>query len=507
MKHTISKFFILGILSLHVHFLAAQDIEIVSSSKLLNDAFGWAKVKARSYVMTNKKGVVNKSEQGNGTGAVDYIPCYWAGYPHRTAFYSRDFCHQMSGAHLLGLQRENLEMMRSFAGSANEQRLWYPLWAINFDGSAYSLDYRSDKSFVREVPAVFELVEKVYKQYQWTGDKTLLSDPVIWNFCTKVVTDFITLHDTNIPNGVAEGDGSGNIFKGVATYNEGHGLYYIEAGDGIACQYQALLSYAKLLDAKGDKPAAATFFKRANDLRQYFNTEWSRLKGDSGYALGISKDRVKLEGYGRETSLFMPMKFITNPSERNSSYLDFISRCSADSAQRPENIESLTYLPDTYFAYNRVEEGWYWMKHIIGSLDKPHVVELAGKNGDYPEVSFTLISSVVENMMGVEPNAAAGSISTIARLPLEVPMLGVNNIPIGGHRVSVLHEGAYKTTVKHTDGVKSLKCNIRFYGHIPFIKVNGKRQKARFGMLNGVEISSVDAMLALGEAVVAVAEK
>ena len=51
-------------------------------------------------------------------------------------------------------------MLRAFAASATAGRKWYPLWALNFDGSPFKLDYAGDHSFVREVPAVFELVEQ-----------------------------------------------------------------------------------------------------------------------------------------------------------------------------------------------------------------------------------------------------------------------------------------------------------------------------------------------------------
>jgi hypothetical protein len=120
---------------------------------------------------------------------------------------------------------------------------------------------------VREVPAVFELVEQCYRQYLWTGDSVYLQDPVLWNFCTKAVTEFIELHDTRIPNGVAEGDGSGDIFRGTATYNEIRSPL-IEAGDGIACEYQALLSYARLLAARGETEQAKAFGDKANAFRK-----------------------------------------------------------------------------------------------------------------------------------------------------------------------------------------------------------------------------------------------
>ena len=71
--------------------------------------------KARSFVVTGKKGPVNISDVNDESEIVDYIPAYWAGYPLRTAFYSRDFCHQIAGAHLLGLEEENFTMMKAFA--------------------------------------------------------------------------------------------------------------------------------------------------------------------------------------------------------------------------------------------------------------------------------------------------------------------------------------------------------------------------------------------------------
>lgn len=79
-------------------------LTIESSLPKLDTAFRWAVGKALSYVQTGRTGVVDGHEQQRaGVGQVAYIPSYWAGYTWRTAFYSRDFCHQADGAHLLGL--------------------------------------------------------------------------------------------------------------------------------------------------------------------------------------------------------------------------------------------------------------------------------------------------------------------------------------------------------------------------------------------------------------------
>jgi hypothetical protein len=161
-------------------------IQVQSSNIKLEQAFNWAVDMALSHVQTGKSGVVDRWEKGAGSGNVVYIPCYWGGYNSRTAFYSRDICHQVAGGHLLNLQLENFTMLREFAKTSTAERKWFPLWALNFDGSPFKLDHRSDSDFVREVPAAFELVDKAYQLYLWTGDKNYLEDEALWNYYSRI---------------------------------------------------------------------------------------------------------------------------------------------------------------------------------------------------------------------------------------------------------------------------------------------------------------------------------
>lgn len=182
-----------------------------SSNKYIQDMFDWAVEKISQFIMTGKTGPVNRDEfhpEGDGSGEHIYVPSYWAGYRDRTAFYSRDFVHQALGAQIAGYTEENYNMFRIFAGGATEEREWYTPWAFNFDGTPHTIDYKNDQYFVREVPAQFELVEKAYKMYLWSGDKRYLSDPILYRFYTKVLNEFVELHDTN-QNGIAEGTGGG----------------------------------------------------------------------------------------------------------------------------------------------------------------------------------------------------------------------------------------------------------------------------------------------------------
>lgn len=473
---------------------APAGLGIASSDKKLEEAFSWAQAKALSYVQTGKSGVVDMHERNSqGTGDVPYIPSYWAGYTSRTAFYSRDFCHQAAGAHLLGLQQENLSMLKAFAATSTAARKWFPLWALNFDGSAFKLDSPKDDYFVREVPAVFELVEQCYRQYLWTANPAYLNDPTLWNFCTKAVTDFIELHDTRIPNGVAEGDGSGDIFKGSATYNEvASDAPLIESGDAIACQYQALLSYSKMLTLKGDDMQASVFAQKATRLKSFFNEEWGVKKDKTEYVRGYDVKGNAPTSWGLENSWFMPMKFITDPSKKNDAYLDIIARCMDSHWGRPSNLEAISYIPGVFFPYNRVSEGWKWLEYIIDQPDR-----------EYPEISYTLIGHVIEGMMGLEPNAPGHSLSTISRLPGALSTLEIQNIPLGGHKINMSHEGVTKSMVTHVSGDTPLRWEACFYGDYPKIVVNGKIIDAEKRAIHGVNASSVTIDLPVGGTAIA----
>jgi hypothetical protein len=470
----------------------SPQLSIETSSSKLETGFRWAVGKALSYVQTGKTGVVDGHERDRqGKGSVKYIPSYWAGYTWRTAFYSRDYCHQATGAHLLGLREENLSMLRAFARSATVGRKWYPLWALNFDGSPFKLDYAGDNSFVREVPATFELVEQCYRQYLWTSDPTYTNDPALLNYCAKAVTEFIELHDTRIPNGVAEGDGSGDIFRGSATYNEIRSPL-IEAGDGIACQYQALLACSRLFAARGDKREAASLAKRAEELKDFFNAKWGVKERAEPYVRGYNVKGEALTDFGLENSWFMPMKFITDPSARADAYLDFIARAVDTKEGRPSNLEAISYLPGVFFPYNRTEDGWKWLEYII---DQP--------NREYPEISYTLISHVVEGLLGLEPNAPENAFATVARLPTAISKVGVRNIPLGDHRVDVLHQGNRRSTVAHTAGSGVLKWTACFYGDHATIAVKGTKRPATALKVHGVRASSVTVELAPKESATA----
>ncbi|WP_038891847.1 hypothetical protein [Vibrio campbellii] len=477
-----------------------KQVVVTSSNQKLQDSFEWAIDKTRRFVMTGQHDLVNRDENNNdGDGTADYIPSYWAGYFDRTAFYSRDFLHQASGAKIAGLDIENFSMFKTFAKHSTESRKWYTLWAVNFDGTPHTIDYKDDSWFVREVPAQFEFVEKAWKQYQWTGDERYIKDPDLWRFYTKVLTDYIALHDDQDPNGIAEG--YGGIFEGSATYNE-RGEFPIEAGDGIGSQYQATVAYAAMLEAREEYSEAAVWQEKAQQLKTYFNEEWSIAdpnKPQDNYVNIVQRDGFRMNDFGKENSWFMPMKLITEPGERNDRYLDFIAENLGDgigsAPEAPYNIEAYTYIPETYFPYNRNAEAWKWMQYIMDIKDEPHERPTQGTNGDYPEISFTFISNTIEGLMGIKPDAANHRVITASHLTTDIDWLQVEQLPMGEHELTLRHDGLNRSKLTNTSK-QSLEWEAWFYGDYPTLIVDGQSVPAEHKLVNGQRVSYVTVTLA-----------
>ncbi len=474
-----------------------------SSNQYLEDTFNWAANKLDQFVMTGTEDGPINVPQASGETA-DYIPSYWAGYYDRTAFYTRDFVHQATGAQIAGLAEENYSMFSAFAKECTEARQWYTVWALNFDGSVYTMDYYHDDLFVREVPAQFELVEKAYKQYLWSGDERYIWDETLWSFYTNVMTNYVDTHDEN-GNGVAQEVGTG-IFYGSCTYNE-RGNQVIEAGDAIGSQYQATLAYAGMLKARGEEEAAEEWYQKAADLKAYFNDDWSIAEEmDSEYVSSWGPNGEKYSDFAKETSWFIPLKMVSEAGERNDAYIDFILENLGDgigtTSTAPSNIEAYTYIPDMLFLYNRSDDAWKWMKYITSIKDEPHERPIQGTNGDYPEISFTFVSQVIEGMMGVEPDAGEGFVATVPRLPKEVPDATANYMQIGDYELNLTHTGNTESTLTNSAD-KAITWEARFYGDYEYIMIGGNVVKAQQKELNGELVSYASAEVAAGASMTA----
>lgn len=432
-----------------------------SDNRILRDSFNWAAKKAKTFVVTGtKNGDINKGDGGKWYGPNkevlsspskewakprDYKAAFWAGYFDRTAYYIRDFVHQAPGAALLGMYEELFQMFKTFASNASEETGWYAPWAFNFDHSVYYMDTPDKKHFVREITSQFELVETAYRLYLLTGDERYITDDKISLFADKIMSDFIDLQDGIVfseKNGIPEG--KGDIFKGSATYNE-RGFHAVEAGDSIAAMYAAMLCYSEILKLRGDASFAEMQRKKAEKLRIYFNNEWSRTDGSDMYCYAVDDKLNKHYQWiktpkmlcGAETLEFIPLKNLSFPGERNDKLLDYIFKMQTDPKTRSDNIESFTYLPDLYFANKRPNSAWHFMKYIISQKDLPHEHRSQGTNGDYPEISFTLVSQTVFGLTVLRINKSTGELFVNPDLPDEIGYINLYNLQYRGNLYNI----------------------------------------------------------------------
>ncbi|GAA1605913.1 hypothetical protein GCM10009789_70030 [Kribbella sancticallisti] len=386
-----------------------SDLSVTSDLGYVEDAFVWARKRALAWVQTD--------------AAPGHLPSYWAGYPSRPMFYSRDVCHQAVGAHLLGLDAENFAMFRHFARSATAARRWYPLWAFHFDGAIADLDYHGDEHFVREIPAVFDLTYRALGQYDWTGDRRWIDDPDLAAYYLRSVEDFVTAHDSD-GDGVPEAPGTGDIFVGTATYNEHPERPLTVAADGLALHYAALNAVAR---QHGDSYRTA-----AGVIQERFLAAWWDDASGS-FARGRAKDSELDFGWGLETSWFVPMLGLSGTGERNERFLDFIEEHLESSP--PPNIEAFSYLPEVFFRHRRDQSGWRWLRHLIDSRD------------DYPEVSFTVVQHLVAGLLGLEPDAASASLTIDSHLPAEIGWLRADHVRVGDWDLGITQEGRRTTEI------------------------------------------------------------
>ncbi len=433
---------------------------IHSSSPEAEEMFNWAKTRAINYVQT--------SEMTNN------IPCYWAGLLDRPAFYLRDFAHQAPGAHLIGLDKENLTMTRQFALSATPERKYYPLWAFAFDGSIYPMDYHNDSDFVREVPQAFEVTACALELYKWTGDSTYLEEKDLLAFYDRSVENFVWEHDRN-NNGIADDNWSqtGNIFLGTCTYNEQSSDNFIEAADGLAAQYGAYLAFAGILAAGGDSTNSDYWKDRATSLKNKFGKDWYK---ENQYVRGFRPDGSYGAGFDQMHISYPPRYGLTDMGDRNEAALDMLFSHYPSVAF----VEPRSYHAEIYFRYNQPERGWTMMKNIYYDPRK-----------NYPEISFVLLSDFVMGMMGVDADAGRQKVATLPRLPQDIAWLEADSVPVGDQYVSIRHEKNVKTVLTNCSD-KELHWQARFYGNYNQLLLDSNPVEALHDTLDGQLISYIN---------------
>ncbi|MEU7517370.1 NPCBM/NEW2 domain-containing protein [Streptomyces sp. NPDC042898] len=464
-------------------------LTIDSPNATLNDGFNWGKNRALGTVFYPGNPMMGHEPEwwrlkNAAHPAVE--PGYWGAYTSRESYYNRDISHQSDGAHALGLDAETFGMLKTFAGDADDpgQKGW-PLWAHSSHGAMYYIDGTG----FRELPSPFNLMAKAYKQYQWTGDTAWINDPTLSAYYDSTMGQFLTDHEVtwNDANPAAEQPVSRKQpGEYTATYFEFPNENLVSAADSLGYQYQSMLAYAEILKAKGDNANSTKWTDRARRVRDHFEAKWWDASSNR-YIRGKDAAGTGYSSWGHEASFLMMLTGLGDHGSRTSGYLDFIA-ANDDNL----NVEATSYLPEMYYQYNRSAEGWAWLKKLMTGRDS------------YPEISFLAVSSTVDGMMGVQPDAPHDKVATVSRLTPETPWVEIDHLKVGDNDLKLKHTGTTASALTNNSG-STVNWEAQFYGTHATITVNGTPQTAQTKTLYGKTVSYVTVPVTAGASVTATA--
>lgn len=387
-------------------------IRFSCSDPALEDGFRWARAQALSY-----------AHEDDPVGH-----WYEAALPGRHAFCMRDVSHQAYGAHFLGLDSHNKNMLRHFADAISPSRDYCSFWEITRDGVPAPVDYTDDSDFWYNLPANFDVLDACLRMYRLTGDRDYLSAPAFTRFYDLTVREYISRWDHDgdgIPDRAAPGSR-----RGIPSYDEQKGMEQMRtACDLIAAQYRALVSYRALRPA-GNAPDA----QHLADVLQ--ETWWDR-ENERFYG-AQHLDGSMLSALG-SPYLLAYYDAVQDPGQRGA-LLDQIHRLGLQGI----NVECLSYYPEIFFRHGDAERGLFWLRKIT---------DPALSRREYPEVSFAAVGAYVTGLMGLRADASGRVLRITHPLPPEIGSASLTNCPLFGGTID-LHRTSTHTAIQNNTGAE-----------------------------------------------------
>ena len=426
-----------------------------SSDELLNKAFEWAKRQALGYVF-----------RGDPVG--DW---YEAALPKREAFCMRDVSHQAAGANALGLQAFNKNMFRRFAENISEAKDWCTYWEINRYNKPAPVDYRNDREFWYNLPSNFDVLDAMWRQYLWTGDKDYLDDPVFLNFYERSVKDYVERWELTPEKIMARKpfmnlavtlnpEDSFHTSRGLPSYNEDEPGMNVGA-DLPAAQGAAYAAYANIRRLRREAAEADRFFRKAIELKDFFHRTWWNAE-KKVYAVFHYPDGRFGTGIGQEFLLYWGATAEGTPTRQAIENMLNLKNI---------NIEMRSYYPEIFY---RNGENTAAYRTILYLCDE------TTPRREYPEVSYAVIGAISQGMMGVEADARDGVVATLARLPNDwgdEDWAEVRDVPVLNSVIGLKHSGLRATEFRNM-GLRAMIWRASFQGKHDKIAVAGIKMKA-----------------------------
>ncbi|NQX53910.1 hypothetical protein HQN86_09815 [Pedobacter panaciterrae] len=401
-----------------------------SSDAALQTAFARAKEMALSY----------KGKPGDPVG-----PWYESALPPRAAFCMRDVSHQSIGGEILGLNKENKNMLRLFVNNISDAKDWCSYWEINHLGKPAVEDYRNDKEFWYNLNANFDVLTTNWKLYLWTGDEEYIKGAAFENFHKKSVTSFIDrwvlqadslLSRPTHPNAPVpfNNEDSFHRCRGLPSYSEG--VPNIKMGvDLVGAIYRGLMSYASILDVKGKREEAKLYREKAAAYQKSIDDLWWN-ESASLYNTYYSTDHK----FGMEEGATFLLWFdALKEGDRKEKTIQHL-------LSRDWNVENLSYFPLIMYQNGQADKAYNYMLH----LTNPET-----KRREYPEVSYGVIKGFVEGLMGLEADACSSQLTTLYRGKSDVTS-ELKDVPVLKTLITVRHEGNKKSVLTNAGKKKIL---------------------------------------------------
>lgn len=425
----------------------AQDVKFTSSDKKIEQAFAWAKDMALHY----------KGHSADPAG-----PWYESALPPRDAFCMRDVSHQSIGGEILGLKRENNNMLTLFARNISASKNWCSYWEMNKAGKPAPEDYRNDREFWYNLPANFDVLYASWRMYLWTGNKYYINDPVFTNFQEKTVKDYINawvlsadslLNRPAHPNAPVPFNESDPFHRcrGLPSYSEG--VPNLKTGaDLVAALYRGLSTYSAILISKGKLAEAKAYALEAEKYRHKLEADWWDTK-DNLYFTYYGKDGKFGRDEGETFLLWFDALKDTTRIKQTLSHL----------ASKTWNVENTSYLSLIFYNNNSWDKARDYLLYLFDKNTERR---------EYPEVSFGVIEGIVQGMMGITPNARSQSITTIYKTTGNGDV-SISNLPLLGTMINVVHQGTQQSSLNNI-GKLQIMWKAMFYGTYKLAYANGR---------------------------------
>lgn len=207
----------------------------------------------------------------------------------------RDVSHQALGAHALGLEAWNLNMLQKFAANISESKDWCTFWEINRYDLPVPVDYRNDKEFWYNLPANFDVLDCCWRMFLWTGDKTYIDDPVFLNFYERTIKDYVESWELDLDKVMSRPrfmnretfnpEDSFHICRGIPSYHEENPGETQLGVDLLAFQYAAYRAYAQIMSLRENPGEAERYLRKAEEIKDLIHQNFWDEKNNGFHTL------------------------------------------------------------------------------------------------------------------------------------------------------------------------------------------------------------------------------